>query len=299
MNSDNLHHQDSSPISTWAIPTARPFQVSVIAPHDQETSGQECNQRKMTINMLSNDVLMEIFDFYANGCDARINEWHTLLHVCRRWRYTVFAFPRHLNLRMEYVGQGRRYISEMLDAWPVLPLVMTCRDWEPLRRIHSSCAKIISALESRHHDRICEICFYDIPEPHLKNVVAAMWRPFPELRRLRLGGDNVVAAIPNSFLGGSAPCLRELEVDWIGFRGMKNLLLSANNLVTLSLWSIPTLVISPCNDGDLPLRVAQAQRLQTWIPLSSILTKRTIPIRSFAQPFPLSPRLRSKVLTST
>ena len=57
------------------------------------------------IDVLPDDVLLEIFDFYMNVDvfyeDKRETEaWQTLVHVCRRWRYLVFGSPRRLNLRL-------------------------------------------------------------------------------------------------------------------------------------------------------------------------------------------------------
>jgi len=46
----------------------------------------------MSIDMLTDDVLVEIF-FCVNIRDipSLRNRWHVLVHVCRRWRYVVFA----------------------------------------------------------------------------------------------------------------------------------------------------------------------------------------------------------------
>jgi hypothetical protein len=56
-----------------------------------------------TVNKLPYDVLLDIFDVYLNVTgplvfEERTNRWHTLVHVCRRWRDLVFASPRRLNL---------------------------------------------------------------------------------------------------------------------------------------------------------------------------------------------------------
>ena len=50
----------------------------------------------MTFDMLPDDVLLEIFDFYVDEEEGLpfksiyIQEWITLVHVCRRWRRVVF-----------------------------------------------------------------------------------------------------------------------------------------------------------------------------------------------------------------
>jgi hypothetical protein len=63
--------------------------------------------------MLPDDVLLEIFDFYVDE-DLReydfskhvVEEWQTLVHVCRRWRRVVFRSPCRLNLRLVCVGSA-------------------------------------------------------------------------------------------------------------------------------------------------------------------------------------------------
>ena len=60
--------------------------------------GQVC--RQLSIGSLPNEVLLEIFA--SLGCHAAhiftgkyawLPQWHTLVHVCRRWRYVVFSSP--------------------------------------------------------------------------------------------------------------------------------------------------------------------------------------------------------------
>ena len=53
-----------------------------------------------SIDMLPDDVLLEIFDFFVEeegrGPKVDFEEWHTLVHVCRRWRSVVFKSPHRL-----------------------------------------------------------------------------------------------------------------------------------------------------------------------------------------------------------
>ena len=72
----------------------------------------------MTIDMLPDDVLVKIFDFYLYRANLR----HALVRVCRRWRYVVFSSSRRLNLRLEY--EGCMPMSEVPDAWSVLPVIL-------------------------------------------------------------------------------------------------------------------------------------------------------------------------------
>jgi hypothetical protein len=57
------------------------------------------------------------------------------------------------------------------------------------------------------NDRVVKIDVYNVDGSELKYVLAAMQVPFPELTHLRLTDKGMVSVIPDSFLGGSAPCL--------------------------------------------------------------------------------------------
>ncbi|KAI9462653.1 hypothetical protein F5148DRAFT_215846 [Russula earlei] len=188
------------------------------------------NQGRVTIDTLPDDVLVQIFRFYRNHWE---HGWHKLVCVCQRWRSIVFASPRHLNLRIEY--RGKRPLSKMLDVWPVLPVAIPYS----LNRFSSYWGNVASALESEHH-RICYIHLSDIPTSQWKRFAAAMQKPFPELTYLRFRAeDNTVTSLPDSFLGGSAPLLRQLRLGNCPFPGIPKLLLSSNQLVVLGLWDIP------------------------------------------------------------
>ncbi|KAI9447018.1 hypothetical protein F5148DRAFT_743797 [Russula earlei] len=189
------------------------------------------SQDRVTIYTLPDDVLLQIFHFYRNHLK---NGWHALVHVCQRWRSIVFASPRHLNLRLEYTG--KRPMSEMLDVWPVLPVVIEySKD-----RSSSYWGNVTGALESEHHHRICHIDLRYIPSSRWERLAAAMQKPFPELTSLWFWADgNTVTSLPDSFLGGSAPLLRLLWLENCPVQGLPKLLLSANQLDSLNLWNIP------------------------------------------------------------
>jgi len=194
--------------------------------------------------MLPDDVLVEIF-FYVNivpifdlDWDGRSvpvkNPWLALVHVCRRWRYLVLASPRRLNLRLEYSGHGS--ISEVLDGWPALPIILK----DELGDSYQRWDNLVAALESEHYNRICEIQIFNITNSRWERFAAAMQKPFPELIFLEVWANpNVVPVLPDSFLSGSAPRLRTLRLRSIPFPSIPKLLLSSNGLVELSLWNIP------------------------------------------------------------
>jgi hypothetical protein len=87
-------------------------------------------------------------------------------------------------------------------------------------------------------NRVCQVRV-DLAGWQLKEVLAAMHVPFPELTDLRLFANGEKPVIPDSFLGGSAPRLQYLLLDGIPFRGLPKLLLSATHLVYLELHDIP------------------------------------------------------------
>jgi hypothetical protein len=184
--------------------------------------------------MLPDVVLLEIFDLHANVFEARIEEWHTLVHVCRKWRDIVFGSPRRLNLRL-YCGP-KTPVREMLNVWPCLPIVIGAYGSE-IRDEDN----IIAALE--HNERIHELDLFCFPNLPLEVVLETMQQPFPALTSLRLQlellDDETAPVIPDSFLGEYAPHLQEIFLVCVPFPGLPKLLLSATRLVTLTLQRIP------------------------------------------------------------
>lgn len=193
---------------------------------------------------LPDEVLLEMIDFYLDDFeieareDEEIDAWFTLVHVCRQWRYVVIASPRRLNLRL--LCTRYRPVREMLGVWLVLPLAV----WEsfPETSQEDGVENILAALE--HSDRIHEINFQRIPSSLLERYIAMMQVQFPVLTSLELVSSDdewpsVRAAIPDSFLGGSAQRLRLLDLNGIPFPALRALLLTATDLVKLSLWRIP------------------------------------------------------------
>ena len=166
------------------------------------------------------------------------NAWHTLVHVCRQWRYVVFASPRRLDLRLLFTNKTP--VQNMLDVWPQLPIVIKP---DPNRRRQTWRSKdtrnTIAALKL--HNRVCEldIAFNCIPS-RLLGKIGAITEPFPLLTHLRIDArDKKVFHLPNSFLGGSAPRLRLLRLLGVPFPALSKLLLSTHDLVALHLSDIP------------------------------------------------------------
>jgi hypothetical protein len=129
--------------------------------------------------------------------------------VCQRWRYVVFDSPRRLDLQL--LCTDRTPVTNMLDIWPGLPIVISA--WSPSPG--SGVTNIISALQQ--HNRVCKIHIWNAPSSLLKEF-AAMQGPFPALTELSLSLAENPPVLPDSFLGRSAPRLRSLRRSgWIEF----------------------------------------------------------------------------------
>jgi len=194
-----------------------------------------------TIDVLPDNVLLEIFEFYLGKDDTdqidddhNYDGWQTLVHVCYRWRCIVFASPRRLALKL-YCTRKRSVNSQTLDIWPALPIVISALDMQSKEDV----TNVIAAL--RHHSRVCKIHYLNgqFQDPLLKEF-AAIDKPFLALTSLQLSSFGQPALVlPNSFLGGSAPRLRSLNLFGIPYPSIGKLLSSTTNLVRLSLFRIP------------------------------------------------------------
>ena len=185
--------------------------------------------------MLPDDVLLPIFDCYANEHDLPakiyVEAWQLLVHVCRRWRSLVFGSASRLNLRL--VGTSKTPVRDMVDVWPPLPLVV-----QGSLTSSEGVDNIVAALE--HKDRVNRIELFEVNSSSLEMILAAMQEPFSELTYLRLwSNDEMVPVVPDSFLGRSGPRLVFLGLFGIPFPGLPKLLLSATHLVNLHLSNIP------------------------------------------------------------
>jgi hypothetical protein len=180
---------------------------------------------KTTMDVLPDDVLLLVFDCYLAHA-PRVESWHTLVHVCRRWRSIVFESPRRLNLRIACTNKMR--VREKLHAWPAVPIVVSGYCDSPSGLNHN----IEAALE--HNDRICRIKI--VSSWYLESVFAALEEQFPALTDLELWSidDDAAPVFPNpaKFLGGSSH-LRSLELGGISIPGLPNFLLSLTDLVEL------------------------------------------------------------------
>ena len=205
----------------------------------------------MTINMLSDNVLLEIFDccrFIDNQClkDFNFNRplarslalapsvwgWLGLAQVCQRWRHIIFGSPRRLDLQI--LCSYRRPAKNILDCFPPFPIAIQCITFKPLTPDEEG--NLSAAL--KHPGRIRQVDFWG---PKSEEVITTMERPFPALTHLTLRWDDErpLLPLPSGFLGGSAPCLKHVHLAGILFPELPMFLSSTSDLVNLCLKDIP------------------------------------------------------------
>ena len=164
-----------------------------------------------------------------------VEAWQSLVHVCHRWRAIVFEYSSRLNLRLYCES---RTPVRLLDVWPALPLFIQ-EHWYYPTDDPEYVDNVLPALKQGH--RACTIDL-EIYDPRLEIVWAAMQESFPQLIDLIIDKSDEMKGIPDqipdSFLGGSAPRLRRLQLGGIPYPGLPKLLLSTTQLAVLCLSEI-------------------------------------------------------------
>src|ERR1700733_10047795 len=112
------------------------------------------------IDVLPDDVLLEIFDFYVHMSlsyegKAGIEAWQSLVHVCRRWRSLVLESPRRLNLRL--FCTDRTPAKDTLDVWPPFPLIV-----QGFMELSLGVDNIIAAL--MQSNRVYQVYLWDLAD---------------------------------------------------------------------------------------------------------------------------------------
>jgi hypothetical protein len=153
----------------------------------------------------------------------------------------VFQSPLRLYLRLKC--NASTPVKKTLDVWPhPFPIVIE----ESRFRLPLSGANIVAAL--KHHDRVSEIDLY-LTSALLKRLYKVMKKPYPVLTRLRLHMLHIWRSAPvlrDTFLGGSAPRLKDLNLFSIPFPALPRFLPSCHDLVDIQLRKIPrTGYVSP------------------------------------------------------
>jgi hypothetical protein len=195
-----------------------------------------CSLGRVTIGALPNDVLLIIFYFCQDDQASSdgwwfwppyLFAWYRLVHICQRWRNLIFASPIHLNLHVHC--NEKTPVRDMLHIWPPLPISIYSNKYDVVDNL-------IAALE--HRDRVRRI--FIVPRSSdLERFATVMQESFPALTQLDLWAHKPAPALPDTFLGGSAPHLQFLHLWRIPFPGLPKLLLTTNELLELHLESIP------------------------------------------------------------
>jgi hypothetical protein len=203
---------------------------------------QTGNIWRKTIEMLSDDILLDIFDFYRLDALTRSGgrpwRWHRLAHVCQKWRHIISTSPRRLDLR---IFCDDRTPIDILHIWPTLPLAVS---FKATRESTLMPKNITAAL--RHLDRIWQVELH-VTSSMTTSLAEMIQKPCRALESISITVEDATGtSIPvhNAFLGRSAPQLKEIKLGGIfyPFPKLRQVLLSTNTLVELRLSKIPNSV---------------------------------------------------------
>jgi len=185
------------------------------------------------MNRLPNEVLLRIFDFLLERTDSIkvMNVWQTLVHVCRVWRNIILSSSRRLDSDLQLLCMGRNPVREMLHIWPAFPIVIVTGGDPNEDRADN----IVAAFEQP--GRVFEIFFEEISSEALDFFSGTMHGPFPQLTTLEITLGDTRQFFPTPL--GSAPRLRSIDLCDVPLSAVHKLLLSASDLVHLSLWHVP------------------------------------------------------------
>ena len=195
---------------------------------------------KMTIAMIPDEVMLDIFDFIRIinfselGPHSYAWKWERLAHVCRRWRQIVFASP--LRLHIQLLCKRGTPVRTHLSCWPAsFPIAIDFHDGLTNRLVDEENA--IAALE--HPSATNRVCLLNLlATPYLLEKLATVARePLPALTRLQLSLSYLYSPVLlDRFLPvGGSPCLQELFLDAISFKDLPEFIHAARDLVTLHL----------------------------------------------------------------
>ena len=183
------------------------------------------------IEMLSDDDLLNIFHHYLH---ASPQCWHTLTHVCQRWRQIVLASPLGLHLRL-YCTHGTP-VLKTLECWPPLPLVVSYGGTSILDSpTPEDEENIMAALKQSDRVRCITLT---LTSSLLENL-PTISEPLSELEELvLLSRDSVELTLLSAFRSG--PRLRTLSLTRIAIPTLPQLLPLSTGLVDLRLHEIDT-----------------------------------------------------------
>ncbi|KAH9167656.1 hypothetical protein EDB89DRAFT_106735 [Lactarius sanguifluus] len=190
-----------------------------------------------TINTLPDNVFVEIFSLCRMDefiWSHRSWKWQRLAHVCRTWRYIMFASSHHLRLGL--LCTHGTPVKKNLGYLPAFPITISFLNFD-VEGQGGDRDNLFAALEHRDRVQIIEVgqtCSL------MKELAMAMQEPFPALTHLRFESIFVTTPrLPDTFLGGSAPRLQTIYMSRVPFPAAPTLLLSAHDLVDVHLSGIP------------------------------------------------------------
>ena len=146
------------------------------------------------------------------------------MHVCQRWQQIIFTSPHH-RLNLQILCTYGTPVRKSLSIWPPFPIALKHAYFYPECPIASDNEdNVIAALE--HPDLGCYLSL-TITGSQLGKIAMVMQEPFPVLTDLKLSSFCWNAlALPTELLGGSAPCLKTIDLWGVPFPALPTLLLS-------------------------------------------------------------------------
>ena len=237
----------------------------------------------LTTDNIPDEVLLEIFDSYRQHFTNdqslwnKKHKWFELIHVCRRWRFIIFASSTRLDLCLvvstNNPGNMKTIFSPHLPPLPIA--VDQCLPVGTASHVKAKeMGRVLSAL--KRCNRVRGITFSGIA-PDFNRLFKATKHPFPMLENLELCNLDTgitVLKLPATFLNGSAPHLQSLKLYWISLTSMSSLLSSTTMLTELCLricTSSPTASLLAHLKDMHCLRHFKLQTLQTFSSINSLM----------------------------
>lgn len=198
---------------------------------------------RITIDKLSEDILLEIFDayrqlyehqpHYENFWNSR-DGWFKLTHVCQSWRHVVHSSPSRLDVHLLFTPHRSSRVT-MLKSLPPFPILVDHSLADGADREQSLA---LAALAPRNRDRVHGISLRRKRRTYMDKLLRALSHPFPELESLIIDSSydhDFELILPDTFLSGSAPGLRRLTLRDVVPRCLPPLLSFTTDLVELFL----------------------------------------------------------------
>ena len=200
--------------------------------------------RNVTIEALPSNVLIKIFDCYRldtlmhSHPGERPWKWQNLAHVCKKWQNLLFSQWHNFGMQLFFtVGMP---VTDILNSWPILPIVMQYVDApgsSPLSPSEQD--NIMTLLELPTRLREIQLT---VTTPLLEKVttLTGMEQSFSVLEYLHLSATLPGLVLPSKF-GSGMSRLRALRMVGIALPALPQLLLLAHDLVSLHLEKLPSI----------------------------------------------------------